>query len=256
MTDTEILKNYIEAYNTISPDHAVAVLSPDCKLVYISHKFTELLNLSHETLINQQWDNLTSLNPDVKMFLKKIIQKLSSDKKRVSARLIYRAPNNPYADYLEIHHSYLSIANHKSNMILIELQRVPMTFQAKKFGEILDRFINKKTPAFLSKDLFKKSTPPNLTVREEEVLFLLTLGYGYKKIATTLSATNGKQISFTSISPIIRKQLFTKFDVDSVDQLLTIVLETNYFKQVPSSLIDAIETGYCTTIAEDINFGI
>ncbi len=246
MTNLTWLEKYNEAYSITSPEKAYAILDFAAKFIYLSPGFAKLLVLNKDDFIGKKWDEITVINLEAGKYIGELAASVISKRAKVSCRFIYRALNADYNEYLEIHHSVLLFRGAEKDAVLVELQLVPMTFQAKKFGEILDRFVYPKQKHATKPSLrFKK---PLLTPREQEVLFLLMLGYSYKKIALTLSKTSFKLIESSTISPIIRKQLFPKFNVYSVEELITTALETNYFSRVPQSFIDVIDSVYFANI--------
>lgn len=246
MTNLNWLEKYNEAYSITSPEKAYAILDFAAKFIYLSPGFTKLLALNKDDFIGKKWDEITVINLEAGKYIAQLAASVVGNRTKISCRFIYRSLTTNYNEYLEIHHSILLFKGAEKDAVLVELQLVPMTFQAKKFGEILDRFVNPKERHDKKPALkFKK---PLLTQREQEVLFLLMLGYGYKKIALTLSKTSFKQIESSTISPIIRKQLFPKFNVCSVEELIKTALETNYFSRVPQSFIDVIDSVYFANI--------
>ena len=65
-----------------------------------------------------------------------------------------------------------------------------------------------------------KNIAINITTREAEILYLLSLGKSPKEIAVTLSKIYKKTISASTIGALINKQLYPKFDVYNVSQLI------------------------------------
>lgn len=61
---------------------------------------------------------------------------------------------------------------------------------------------------------------PNLTKREAEVLYYLSLNKSPKEIAAILSLVEQKEITSKTIQSVIDKQLYSKFKVYSISQLI------------------------------------
>ena len=59
-----------------------------------------------------------------------------------------------------------------------------------------------------------------VTKREKEILYFLSMGKTPKEIATVLSIIDGKNVSYGTISAFINKQLYPKFEVFNVGQLI------------------------------------
>jgi PAS domain S-box-containing protein len=69
-----------------------------------------------------------------------------------------------------------------------------------------------------------------LTKREREVLYFLSLNRSPKEIAAIISMLQGKEIQDSTINALINKQLYPKFDVFSVGQLIE---KANALKLIP-----------------------
>ena len=59
-----------------------------------------------------------------------------------------------------------------------------------------------------------------ITKREREILYFLSMGKTPKEIATVLSVLEGKEVSSGTISAFINKQLYPKFEVFNISQLV------------------------------------
>lgn len=79
--------------------------------------------------------------------------------------------------------------------------------------------------------LFKKDI--KLTKREREIIYFLSLNKSPKDIATILSVIENKPLAASTISSIIDKQLYPKFNVSSVGQLIEVA---NTLKLIPFTL--------------------
>ena len=60
----------------------------------------------------------------------------------------------------------------------------------------------------------------SLTKRETEILYLLSLGKSPKEIANILSKAQNKSVCASTINAMINKQLYPKFEVYNVNQLI------------------------------------
>ncbi len=59
-----------------------------------------------------------------------------------------------------------------------------------------------------------------VTKREKEILYFLSMGKAPKEIASVLSIIDGKNVSSGTVSAFINKQLYPKFEVFNISQLL------------------------------------
>lgn len=119
-----------------------------------------------------------------------------------------------------------------------------------RFGEIspininfLGQIIN-LTNQFINNSDVKTSfntktsiTKPQLTTREEEVLFLLLLGKSQKEIANILSKVYSKNIAVTTIGSIINRQLYDKFNAYSLSSLINNAIQLQAIQNIPSGLL-------------------
>ncbi len=74
---------------------------------------------------------------------------------------------------------------------------------------------------------------PDLTDREQAILFLLLLGYTPKLIAWILQKYSQKAISAKTVSNIIYQQLYPKFKVNTIASLTKTALKFNIDLQIP-----------------------
>ena len=85
--------------------------------------------------------------------------------------------------------------------------------------------------------LTKKIKGLELSEKEQEILFLLIIGKKYKSIANTLSRIYQTDIKETSISNLIHKRLYEKFEVTSIEKLVEKALNYSVIKNIPLNLI-------------------
>lgn len=76
-----------------------------------------------------------------------------------------------------------------------------------------------------------------LTKREEQVLFLLSMGKSPKEIANIFSNLDGKKVAQSTVSSIINKQLYTKFGVFGIGKLIEKATLMNLIPILPNSFI-------------------
>lgn len=84
-----------------------------------------------------------------------------------------------------------------------------------------------------------------LTTREEQVIYLLAMGKRPKEIAIILGKLENKVISHKTISSIINKKLYIKFDVSSYGQLIDKAISLNLIAFMPPSLAKLLNKKLC-----------
>ena len=77
-----------------------------------------------------------------------------------------------------------------------------------------------------------------LTKREKEVLYFLSLGKSPKEIAQTLSTLQNHKVASATIGGLINKQLYPKFNVFNISQLLEKASMLNLIPFIHESLIN------------------
>jgi DNA-binding CsgD family transcriptional regulator len=78
-----------------------------------------------------------------------------------------------------------------------------------------------------------------LSKREEQVLYLLSMGKSPKEIAKILSKLENKSFSPKTVASVINKQLYVKLDVSNYSQLLEKATKLNLIQFMPKSLVNA-----------------
>ncbi len=126
--------------------------------------------------------------------------------------------------------SKLEIEQQKSVMQKeVDIQKA-IIFEHNKFNSFIDE-IQRNIKAYQLELLNEKTsrtniiaphekTSINLTTREVEILYFLSIGKSPKEIGLILSKIYKKTISASTIAAFINKQLYPKFDVYNVGQLI------------------------------------
>ncbi len=116
----------------------------------------------------------------------------------------------------------------KFDCFVDQMQRMIKAYQLS----ILNDKLNNKD---LSKDYNNESII--LTKRETEILYLLSLGKSPKDIASILSNIQKKSVSSATIGSMINKQLYRKFDVYNINQLIEKAQLMKKIPLIPDSLM-------------------
>jgi PAS domain S-box-containing protein len=111
----------------------------------------------------------------------------------------------------------------ENEKILNFIENMQQNLQSFKI-EMLNNKIGKQS------NLYKYDHKIKLTKREREILYFLSLNKSPKEIASILSSFENKALSPLTISSIIQKQLYIKFNVNNVSKLVEV---TNNLKLIP-----------------------
>lgn len=76
-----------------------------------------------------------------------------------------------------------------------------------------------------------------LTNREHEILFLMYNFETYEEISAIISLNNKKQITSSAVGKYIRRNLYSKFNVNDNQSLKLKAAKLNYHKKIPISLM-------------------
>lgn len=96
------------------------------------------------------------------------------------------------------------------------------------------QYINDKTGVSTTSQA-SSTTPIILTTTQEQILFLLLLGKNPQQIADIILRLCNHNISATTISKIIHSQLFTMFQVKSLNELIDKATILNIIPVIPQS---------------------
>ncbi len=118
-------------------------------------------------------------------------------------------------------------ANMKLVTCLSEIQHIVQDYKISFLNEKLSEYALNGIAANFKNQLSQKI---KLTKREREILYFLSLNKSPKEIATILSGLENKPLSSATILSIIDKQLYIKFEVFNVSQLIE---KANSLKLIP-----------------------
>jgi hypothetical protein len=79
--------------------------------------------------------------------------------------------------------------------------------------------------------------PDNLTERERIVLFLLIIGMSHKEIAVIMSDIFNEEVLPASISVLISRQIYAKFETTANSALIIKAILNGFFYNIPNRLV-------------------
>ncbi len=108
-----------------------------------------------------------------------------------------------------------------------------------------------KMVANKNSDYLMHYPPDNLTERERIVLFLLIIGMSHKEIAQILSNIFSENVLANSVSNLISRQIYAKFDTKVNSVLLIRAILNGFLYNIPSKLVSFLPKIIFVTSLED-----
>lgn len=232
-SDLEFLELYIRSFAIISSGKMISITRVDTKeFIYVSQPMIRLFR-NDDSLIGKRLDNIPVLEPFIDEYMllfKKVLQKSGP----VNA-LIAHDFSNTGIKTIKVLHKQPIISPLTGTILAI-------------IDEIKDFAMNRELSQFISLMNYHADTinenpqiqsEPNITLtkRQQEIIFLLTLGKSPKNIAEFISQLEGKVLAPATITAIINKQLYTKFEVNSTSKLIEKAIIMGFVNNVPDNFI-------------------
>ena len=243
MYNDEYLASYIKFIRQTHDDVAMAIFDADLRIKYFSPKSLDLLNLRRIPVDMKLRDlDFPHLTTDE---IKYISETVLSTKTRGKYIVAYIEDGQ----ILMREHYASPIINDKNNDVVgmyVEVWPYEPCATMNTYFDLLHYKLNKVK--FVSN---KKIIKPKikLTPKEHEVLFLAVLGKSQKEIAEILSKVHNKPVKTNSVASIISKQIYPKFDVYNLPNLVELAIALNIVNNFPKNLLRS--TGLLVVEFED-----
>lgn len=120
--------------------------------------------------------------------------------------------------------------------IIMRIQKVQVPFCYRRvLGTLIKDFNHSKLLSNSSKLLSNNSPLENikLTKRERIVLFLCILNYNFEQISAIVSKIEKKLVCVNLIRNNVNQQLYRKFEVNSISNLVDKAISINYHNYIP-----------------------
>lgn len=231
MQDQEYLNNYVNAIKICEGRRILKVENTNLEFIYMSRAYKKFLNITDEGIIGLRLKDSDHPGKELAKKFKPIALKALATRSYASFFIVYKLPH--FENKECIIYTLEPIINPETK------NTVGMTGEM----HIIDPSTISRMFSFIN-----SSSPPNpeygdlnsikLSEREQEVLFLLTLGHSYKEISIILSNAANKQILSSTINSIIHRQLFKKFAVTSTTELIIKSAQVKALKGIPSSILE------------------
>ncbi len=238
MNNNEWLSQYIDALNIVSDNRAVAAMSLDHKFLFTSRKYLELTE-TEEDVTGKHYFETSMPGQEYIDDFRKISDMVNDTGKTASFFLIYTSPKKKVKT---CYFYTLSIVYNPSTKEPVarlgEIQPVMINFIGQMVNLSNKITSGAKDDSETQIDSFDKF---KLTVREEEVIFLLMLGKTHKEIASTLSMIYKKEIAPATISSVISRQLYPKLNAYSLQTLISNAIRLQLIQEIPASLLQLTE---------------
>ncbi len=243
MQDQEYLNHYVNATKICEGRRILKIENTNLEFIYMSRAYKKFLNVTNDGIIGRRLKDSDHPGKELAKKFKPIALKALATKSYASFFIVYKLPhfvNKECIIYtLEpiVNPTTKNIVGMTGEMHIIDPGTISRMFS----------FINSSSPANTEEDNLNSV---KLSEREEEVLFLLTLGHSYKEISLILSNAANKQILSSTINSIIHRQLFKKFDVTSTTELVIKSAQAKALKRIPGSILELKHGIYEVTFTE------
>ncbi len=228
MKDQEYLQTYINALKIVEGERIMVVTQATLEFAYVTAGYKKYI--TDEDMIGVRVKDSNHPGKEAAEEFRQISLKVLATKASASFFVIYKFPK--IGNTTCFIYTLAPIINpHSENVVGLmgEFQILDPSIISKMFGLIFSFAFPKVDTPELSEI--------SLTVREKEILFLLTLGYGHKEISYILSRAS-KKISPNTVNTIIRRQLFKKFHVSTTSELIIKSGQSKALNKIPSSIIE------------------
>lgn len=237
MNNKQWLEHYIQCLQVVSADKAVAVYSFDFKFLYTSELYLKLSGATTE-IIGKSFRDSSAPGVELADQLQEISTFVNETGKKARFIIIYPSPLDQIARCFRFE-TYRVYNPHNGEPVcqVGEVQILDLHAIVQLFN-LTDAILLNNRQEIEGSNL----TTHNLSIREQEILFLLLMGKSYKEIAGILTKIYKKSYSASSASSLTMRQLIPKFQAYSVKDMLSKAINAGAIKNIPPSLL-SIKSG-------------
>ncbi len=215
---------YINAIELLHPDDLIFVLDTDFKLSYMSKKCMQALKIDNISLLNNLiLQNLPRLQDKPETL--QILNQLNNFSKECTINEFLISDPDLFIDFKMFNLTIRKLFNSSQDTLLAYAYFISPIGLEERVKLLYDMLGVTKVDASLSQKL--KSI--GLTDREGEILFLLCLRFSGREIAEIISNKLSVSVTASTIGNIIRQQLFRKFEVYNIDDLIRKAVALGYW---------------------------
>lgn len=234
------LEKFISSLDlTLHPDELITVKDIDFKYQYasprmvIAHGFTKLSELRGKTISQTN-------SP-----LVKIAQELHAEdyhcvsNNRVTRNIFHSEYATDSGFFLMERYPIQCSNTQVIHGILIKINKIKSPWVPIKVFNCLIKYRREilAMPKTIGYEL-----PIKLTKREQLVLFLCVLNYKLTDIAAIVSIVSNKEININLIRNTLNQQLYLKFSVSNIVDLIEKAISLNYNKVIPKELLEIFKS--------------
>lgn len=222
MRNTQLLEYIDQFQNLVIDSEIIAIKDIDSEYCFASHKWLKCFGLNQLQQIQGKKDrDILALPQHFIEAMELLDQECLNLKKQILAHALINVPN--FGPRLFIVQKSLIVKDGKA----IGIRDFYQLFITREYMYNLLTGITEDIPKG------EIETAPELTDREQAILFLLLVGYTPKLIAWVLQNYTNKSICGKTISNIIYQQLYPKFKVDSLASLTKTALCLEVNQKIP-----------------------
>ena len=235
MNNNEYLSQYIKFFTQTHDNTMAVIFDSELIIKYISSKALSLVELT-PTSIGMKVRDLNiphAIYSDELLLISKTIIETRTSSKYILAWI------KDSKVFLREHYAS-PIINDQNNEVVGMFVDISI-FEPCETMDGYFNILNKKLNTNFIKpcDNFDKQKI-ELTPREYEVLFLLVLGKSQKEIANILSTIYKKELKPNSVASMISKQIYPKFEIFNLANLIEKAIHLNMIDSFPQSLMRSI----------------
>lgn len=224
------LNTFIKYYERNFPNDTFCIWGINYKCLYTSKAYADIILQHREAdIINK---TMNEINEDLGELAKEIRPKVTDrvirTKSEVSCYLMNRIAGSE--DYSLYHLTLSPLINEHGELFALFNRTTRINF-SEAGGKLISIITNPIIKKYHSINL------EQITRKERIIVFLLIIGKSHKEIATIASQIEERQITSNSISAIVSRQIYPKFNVTNQSSLIITAIKSGCLSNIPHELV-------------------
>ena len=231
LDDKQFLDKVLDLFQLIHKNELVLLIDLNDIILFSGNTITDLIHVTLNDIVNKDYKKVTWLPAENIKFITKSINNVIKTKQ--SSLFLNINLFHTY-EYIVLQGTIKPLINHDTNNIVaIAVESRKLDFDLN-FYKILNIIAKHKA---LKANTTNTHTETLLSLREHEIVFLLNHCKTVENATELLNKFYTKPISSKTVYNIIRQQIYPKFDVYNLDNLINISQKLGYHKKIPSSFL-------------------
>lgn len=236
--DLKIIDNYIKAVSLIMKNEQISVFDIAAqKILYITPTMRYFLDYRKRNfkIENEHFWNLPKPIAELAQDFKDLLESVISTKTPTNALILHSFDESGNKEIKKIER--IPILNQFDNQVIGVSDKIT-NFNFNENLKHLLHYLNKRFHPNGSFKLDNTQQPIKLSNRQHEILFLLMLGKTPRLIAEIINHMEGTTIKPSTVMSVINKQLYEKFQVYSMDQLVEKAVLIGFVNSIPKLFVN------------------